>query len=114
MNWFRRRKRYTYDDLVRDYTVKPVEVDRDMSGAFAIEDNHPLWLAIHQVINEAEKECIEGARKYVANTNMCINSVGAGEGVALVRTKLIQKRKTALNQIHGPDKSFLQFSQRKQ
>ena len=81
--------------------IEPIETDRDMTGAFAIEENHPLWLAVHQVINEAEKECMEGAAKYVANTNMCISAVGATEECGIIRRKLIERREVALKQFHG-------------
>ncbi len=68
----------------------------DYTGVFAVSDKNPFWLAIHQVINEAEQETIEGARNRTADTNKCIAAVGAGEGVCLVRSKLIAKRLQAL------------------
>lgn len=69
---------------------------RDLSSALAVSDKDTFWLAVHQVINEAEQETIEGARNRTAETNKCIAAVGAGEGVCLVRSKLIIKRQTAL------------------
>lgn len=69
----------------------------DRSGALAVPDTTPWWLAVHQVLNEIEKETIESARKRVAHTNLCILDVGAGEGVAMVRLRLIEKRNAALN-----------------
>jgi len=82
--------------LSRSTHLQPIETDRDMMMAFAVEDTNPLWLAVHQAINEIEKECVEGSRRYVANTNQCISAVGAGEGASLVRTRLIEKRNLAL------------------
>jgi len=61
-----------------------------------VPDNEPWWLAIHKIIDDAEWETIEGARNRTSNTNACIAAVGAGEGVALVRQKLIDARTLAL------------------
>jgi hypothetical protein len=72
------------------------EVDR--TGAFAVPDTEPWWLAVHQVIDEAEAETIQGARNRIQNANACIAAVGAGEGCALVRQKLEDKREIALRQ----------------
>jgi hypothetical protein len=68
----------------------------DFTGVFAIPDNEPWWLAVHQILNEAESETVSGARNRTANPNLCIAAVGAGEGVELVRQKLIDKRRLAL------------------
>jgi hypothetical protein len=74
---------------------------KDLSGAFAIADTEPLWLAIHQAINELEMETIEAARRYTAETNRCIAAVGASEGVAMVRLRLQEKRNNALRENRG-------------
>lgn len=71
---------------------------RDLTGAFAVPNDEPWWLAVHQIINEAEQETVEGARKRTQLTNACIAAVGAGEGVDLVRTKLIDARNIALTE----------------
>jgi len=74
-----------------------VEVpDRDYSLVFAVPDTEPWWLAVHQVLNEAERETVQGARDRTANPNLCIAAVGAGEGIDLVRQKLIDKRQQSL------------------
>jgi len=65
-------------------------------GPLAVPDNEPWWITIHQIIDEAELETIQGARRRTKDTNACIAAVGAGEGVALVREKLIQARQLAL------------------
>jgi hypothetical protein len=77
----------------------------DFTGVFAIPDNEPWWLALHQILNEAEAETVQGARNLTANPNLCIAAVGAGEGIELVRQKLIDKRRLALqhaSKIAGP------------
>jgi hypothetical protein len=73
------------------------EVDR--SAAFAVSDQEAWWLAVHQLINEAEQETIQAARAHTANPNQCIADVGAGEGVALVRQKLLDARELALRDV---------------
>jgi hypothetical protein len=72
--------------------------DKDLSGAFAVADTEPLWRAIHQALDELEMEMIEAARRYTKSTNECIAAVGAGEGVAMVRLRLIEKRENALRE----------------
>jgi len=73
-----------------------IDGDKDLSGAFAVADSEPWWRAVHQTINELELETIEAARRYTKSTNECIAAVGAGEGVAMVRLRLIEKRDNAL------------------
>jgi hypothetical protein len=68
----------------------------DFTGVFAIPDNESWWLAVHQILDEAEDETVQGARNRTANPNLCIAAVGAGEGIDLVRQKLISKRRLAL------------------
>src|SRR4030095_1064187 len=75
-----------------------IDGDKDLSGAFAVADTEPLWLAIHQTINELEMETIEAERRYTKSTNECIAAVGAGEGVAMVRLRLMEKRENALRE----------------
>jgi hypothetical protein len=70
--------------------------DVDRVGALAVPDTEAWWLAVHQIVNSVEKETIDSSRKRVANTNLCISDVGAGEGVALVRTRLIEARQLAI------------------
>jgi hypothetical protein len=69
---------------------------RDLTGAFAVPSDEPWWLAVHQIIDQAEEETIRGARMRTQITNACIAAVGAGEGVDLVRTKLHDARAIAL------------------
>jgi hypothetical protein len=78
------------------WRVPPVS-NRDLTGVFAISADEPWWLAVHHILNEAEQETIDGARKRVQNTNACISAVGAGEGIDLVRTKLNDARSIALS-----------------
>jgi hypothetical protein len=68
-------------------------------GPLGVADTEPWWLAVNQILDEAEWETIEGARKRTPNTNACIAAVGAGEGVALVRDKLKQARDLALGEL---------------
>lgn len=68
----------------------------DLSGALAVSELEPWWRAVHQAINEVEQETVEAARRYTKSTNECIAAVGAGEGVAMVRLRLIEKRENAL------------------
>jgi hypothetical protein len=65
-------------------------------GPLGVADTEPWWIAVNQIIDEAEWETVWGARRTTANTNACIAAVGAGEGVALVRQKLIEARQIAL------------------
>lgn len=79
--------------------MKPrrLPVDEPMFiGALAVADTEPWWTAVHSIIDEAEWETIEGARRRTKDTNACIAAVGAGEGVALVRQKLNHAREIAL------------------
>jgi hypothetical protein len=73
-----------------------VSQETDFTGIFAIPNNEPWWMAVHQILNEAEAETTQGARNRTANPNLCIAAVGAGEGVELVRQKLLDKRRLAL------------------
>lgn len=68
----------------------------DRSGAFAIAEDTAWWLALQQLLNSIEAETITGARNRVKETNECIAAVGAGEGVALVRRRLLETRAYAL------------------
>jgi hypothetical protein len=71
-------------------------VGKDMSGVFSVSEFEPWWLAVHQAINELEEETIEAARRATGRPYNCIAAVGAGEGVAMVRLRLIEKRDNAL------------------
>ena len=68
----------------------------DRTSVFAVPDNEPWWLGVHQVVNEIEKEAFDAARARVAYTNQCINSIGASEGAMMIRLRLIEKRENAL------------------
>lgn len=70
--------------------------ERDLSGAFAVPDTEAWWLAVHQIIDQAELETIAGARRVTHDSNRCIAAVGAGEGCELIRTKLNEARDHAL------------------
>jgi hypothetical protein len=70
----------------------------DRTGAFAVADDTGWWLGLQQLINKIEAETIVGARNRVKETNECIAAVGAGEGVALVRRRLMETRAYALAQ----------------
>jgi hypothetical protein len=83
----------------RDYRPHPeITEGKDLSGALAVPETNDMWRAVHQCINEIEQETIEGSRRLVANTNSCISAVGAGEGAALVRRRLIEKRLNAIEE----------------
>ena len=77
------------DEIIRQDTV-------DRTSVFAVPNNEPWWLAVHQAINEVEQEAFNAARARVANTNECINSIGASEGAMMVRLRLVEKRENAL------------------
>jgi hypothetical protein len=68
----------------------------DYSGVFAVADTEPWWLAVHQIVDQAELETIAGARRMTADANRCIAAVGAGEGCDLIRAKLKEARERAL------------------
>jgi hypothetical protein len=72
--------------------------DALFTGALAVADTEPWWIAVHSIIDQAEWETIDGARRRTKETNACIAAIGAGEGVALVRQKLIDARELALRQ----------------
>lgn len=83
--------------------VRPVAAatgEDDLSGALAVPDTDRQWLAVHQVIDEAEDECQRAGRAQVANARMCVNSLGMADGAALVRTKLAERRLEALKIKH--------------
>ena len=67
-----------------------------MVGALAVADTEPWWIAINSIIDQAEWETIDGARNASKDPNGCMAAVNAGEGVALVRQKLIEARELAL------------------
>lgn len=70
----------------------------DRTGALAVPDTEAWWLAVHQIIDEAELETMQAARDAhrTANTNATIGAVGASEGCDLIRRKLNDARKAAL------------------
>lgn len=83
------------------YDNKYVNIpDRDMTMAFAVTDDNPMWLAVHQAINEIEKETVETARKCSANPSLSQYHLGASEGVTMVRLRLIEKRNLALKELN--------------
>jgi hypothetical protein len=75
--------------------------DTLFTGALAVADTEPWWIGVHAIIDQAEWETIEGARRRTKETNACIAAIGAGEGVALVRQKLIEARELALTEMKG-------------
>lgn len=77
--------------------------DIDRTGAFAVSEFEPWWLAVHQTINEAEEETLKAARMVAVSgdANRCIAAIGSGEGCDLVRQKLIDKRNIALEEVRG-------------
>jgi len=93
LEWLNLKKKYP-----RRYD--PIETDRDMTGAFAVENTNPFWLAVHQAINEIEAETINSARACSANPNLVNYHVGASEGVTMVRRRLIEKRGIALAEVN--------------
>lgn len=72
--------------------------EEDLGTFLAVPETHTLWRAVHQCINEMETETIEAARARTGNPNLCIAAVGAGEGVAMVRMRLIEKRENAITE----------------
>jgi hypothetical protein len=70
----------------------------DRTGAFAIGEDTAWWLALHQLLKRLEEETVLGARTRIKDTNECIAAVGAGEGIALVRRRLMETRAYALSQ----------------
>jgi hypothetical protein len=68
----------------------------DRTGAFAVAEDTAWWLALHQILKSVEDECTSGARNKIRDTNQCIAAVGAGEGIALVRRRLMEVRQYAL------------------
>jgi hypothetical protein len=82
-----------------DYRPYPsITESKDLSGALAVPETNDMWRAVHQVVNEIEQETIEASRRLVANTNSCISAIGSGEGAALVRRRLIEKRENAIDE----------------
>jgi hypothetical protein len=78
----------------------PVVTDSiDRTGVFAVPDTEPWWIAVHQAINDCEKETIREARAKTINPNACIAAVGAGEGCDFVRLRLTELREIALSDI---------------
>jgi hypothetical protein len=67
-------------------------------GPLGVADTEPWWIAVNKIIDQAEWETIEVARRKTPNTNECIAAVGAGEGVHLVRQKLQEAREVALRE----------------
>ena len=88
----------------------PREQKIDRSMAFAVPNNEPWWLAVHQVLDEAEWETIQDARFYVwANPERSKSAISAGEGIALIRQKLIDTRNAALQaRIRGGELNAIQ------
>lgn len=76
----------------------PLDDGVDRTPALAVSLAEPWWLAVHQILNDAELETIKGARRVHtgANSNATIAAVGASEGVDLVRQKLNEAREYAL------------------
>jgi len=74
----------------------PAHNDTDYSQVFAVPENEPWWCAVHRVLDEAEKETVQGARDYIKDTNRVLSAVGAGEGIELVRRKLLDLRDQSL------------------
>ena len=68
----------------------------DRTGALAVPDTQPWWLAVHQIIDQAEAETIASSRQRNTDPNACMAAVNAGEGVDLVRRKLNDARELAL------------------
>ena len=77
------------DDLPRHDGV-------DRTSVFAVPNNEPWYLAVHDVVNEIELEAFNAARNRVGNTNQCMNSIGASEGAMMIRLRLVEKRENAL------------------
>ena len=74
---------------------------RDLTGVFAVSDQEPWWRAVNQLLDTLEWETIEATRNNVATTNLLINAVGAGEGVAMVRQRLWETRSGELQKVES-------------
>ena len=70
------------------YVERPPLAPEALRRALALGDDDPTWRAVHQVIDEMERETITTARDLIAQTDLCKAAVSAGETLDLLRRKL--------------------------
>jgi hypothetical protein len=75
--------------------------EADLRFALAVADTNPQYRAFLQIIDEAEREALDGARTQVVHDRLCVNSLGMADGAALVRTKLLEMRAAGLRARRG-------------
>jgi hypothetical protein len=72
----------------------------DYSGALAVPDTEPMWRAVHQILDQSEREIVEAAQKWAgANNERALNSLANSEGVAFIRRRLNEARTNALTRM---------------
>ncbi len=65
-------------------------------AALAVAEDEPWWTCVNGILEALEWEVIEEARQAVGNTTLCVNALGASEGIALARRRLSELREQAL------------------
>ncbi len=68
----------------------------ELAGIFRIAEDTAWFRAVLQEIDRLERETIEESRRVVGDTNKCINAVGGGEALALLKSRLCALREQAV------------------
>jgi hypothetical protein len=70
--------------------------EAEIAGAFRVDENATWFQATLGVIDALERELITESRAYVGETNKCINAVGGGAALEVLRTRLENLRAAAV------------------
>jgi len=108
MKWGEFKRLIGYTEPESEPIPREQKIDRSMM--FAVPNDEGWWLAVHQLLDEAEWETIQDARNYVwANPDRSKSAISAGEGIAIFRQKLIDTRNAALQaRIRGGELNAIQ------
>lgn len=78
------------------YVVRAPLDEAALRGALTVADDSAWWRAVHQVIDEMEAETTTSARDSTLQPNLCAAHVAAGEGLDLLRKRLVRLRREGI------------------
>lgn len=70
----------------------------ELRASFNVADTNRLWMGVLQVIDDIEREALDGAQKSVANHGICASCVGGTEFLERLRDRMILEREAAIKQ----------------
>lgn len=78
------------------YVAAPPMSEREIAAAFRVHENHPLFKAVLQIIDEELRAVREIATQSVKDHGILASWVGGMEILERVRTRIIEQRANAI------------------